>query len=116
MDELSEPMPYILRSRYQLFGLGEEQAREAIVAPAALTSGGATSSRPPTDTRFTSQPFGYEEESLREILAVLSKNKEVESFQLQAVCQAIEEKVIQGQKQKFDPISLLPKVQHRSSS
>ncbi len=41
----------------------------------------------------------------------MSKNKEVESFQLQAVCQAIEEKVIHGQKQKFDPISLLPKVQ-----
>lgn len=83
MDELSEQIPYILRSRYQLFGLGEEQAREAIVAPAAL----------PRGDRFISEPFGYTEEALHEIIATLTKNREVESFQLQAVCQAMEEKV-----------------------
>jgi len=95
MDELSEPMPYILRSRYQLFGLGEEQAREAIVAPAALGSVGMTSSHPDTKQgAFASPLFGYTPEALAEILAVLSKNKEVESFQLQAVCQAIEEKIM----------------------
>lgn len=100
MDELTEHIPYILRSRYQLFGLDEDQAREAIVAPAALgaESVGAVAS----PLAFASQPFGYQEKALKEILSVLSKNKEVESFQLQAVCQAIEEKVIRGQKKGFD--------------
>lgn len=84
MDELSEQIPYILRSRYQLFGLSEEQAREAIVAPAAL----------PRGERFATEPFGYTEEALHEIIGTLTKNREVESFQLQAVCQALEEKVM----------------------
>ncbi|MBK7940066.1 MAG: hypothetical protein IPJ82_24635 [Lewinellaceae bacterium] len=83
MDELSEQIPYILRSRYQLFGLNEEQAREAITLPAALREG-----------LFASPPFSYSGEALDEILDVLTKNREVESFQLQAVCQALEERVI----------------------
>ena len=98
MDELSEQIPYILRSRYQLFGLGEEQAREAIVQPAALPnvpSDRVTQSHPVTMTRrFASEPFGYTEEALHEIIGTLTKNREVESFQLQAVCQALEEKVL----------------------
>lgn len=92
MDELSEQIPYILRSRYQLFGLSEEQAREAIVAPAAL----------PRGDRFISEPFGYTEEALHEIIGTLTKNREVESFQLQAVCQALEEKML-------SPTPTLPK-------
>ncbi len=83
MDELSEYIPYILRSRYQLFGLNEEQAGEAITFPAALQ-----------DKGFASPPFSYSGEALGEVLAVLTKNHEVESFQLQAVCQALEERVI----------------------
>jgi len=70
MDELSEQIPYILRSRYQLFGLNEEQATEAIVTPAALAG-----------TGFASPSFGYDAAALREIVEVLSKNREVESFQ-----------------------------------
>jgi hypothetical protein len=83
MDELSEQIPYILRSRYQLFGLTDEQAREAITQPAALQ-----------DALFTSPPFSYSADALNEILEVLTKNREVESFQLQAVCQAMEERII----------------------
>ncbi len=94
MDELSEQIPYILRSRYQLFGLDEMQAIEAIERPAAL------------DGSFASPRFGFEESARREILTVLTKNKEVESFQLQAVCQAIEEKII-GDRKKFGPVGLL---------
>lgn len=97
MDELSVAIPYILRSRYQLFGLNEEQAKEAVLAPAALKGEG-----------FASQPFSYRPEALDEIIGSLSKNREVESFQLQAVCQAIEEKIMRGQRQKFDPMHLLP--------
>ncbi len=95
MDELSEQIPYILRSRYQLFGLNEAQATEAIERPAAL----------PGD--FASPRFGFEAAAMTEILEVLGKNREVESFQLQAVCQAIEEKIMRGGRQKFDPIQLL---------
>jgi len=79
MDELSEQIPYILRSRYQLFGLNVEQTTDAIVTPAALAGAG-----------FASPRFGYDVAALGQILDVLSKNREVESFQLQAVCQAIE--------------------------
>jgi formylglycine-generating enzyme required for sulfatase activity len=101
MDELSEQIPYILRSRYQLFGLNQEQATEAIVTPAAIgaTSGNSdrvTPSHPVTTafSTFASPPFAYAPEALQQILEVLSKNREVESFQLQAICQAIEEKII----------------------
>jgi hypothetical protein len=113
MDELSEQIPYILRSRYQLFGLAEEQAREAIVQPAALPnlpSDRVTRSHPVTMTRrFASEPFGYTEEALREIIGTLTKNREVESFQLQAVCQALEEKMLEGQRNKFNFSDLLPR-------
>ncbi|MCC6463662.1 MAG: SUMF1/EgtB/PvdO family nonheme iron enzyme, partial [Saprospiraceae bacterium] len=98
MDELSEEIPYILRSRYQLFGLSDEQARDAIVKPAALTTPG-----------FATPPFGYSEEALREMLAKLSKNREVESFQLQLVCQALEDKLAKGRLQKIDPTELMPR-------
>ena len=109
-DELSEAIPYILRSRYQLFGLSEAQATEAIVAPAALGSlPPATPQSQPLPNPFKSRPFGYDAAALADILSVLSKNREVESFQLQAVCQAMEEKMIKGAKQKFDPAELLPK-------
>ncbi len=83
MDELSEQIPYILRSRYQLFGLTEEQALDAIASPAEILE----------DT-FASPPFTYSQEALQQILEVLTKNREIESFQLQAVCQALEEKII----------------------
>jgi len=98
MDELSEAIPYILRSRFQLFGLGQSQATEALVAPAGLVG-----------TGFQSRRFGYSENAQAEILEVLGKKGEVESFQLQAVCQAIEEKIIRSARQKFDATELLEK-------
>ncbi len=98
MDELSEQIPYILRSRYQLFGLSDEQAREAIVLPAQKQ-----------DPRFACPAFGYTPEALDDILSTLTKNREVESFQLQAVCQALEEKILKGRQQSsFDSLELMP--------
>lgn len=108
MDELSEQIPYILRSRYQLFGLNQEQATEAIVTPAAIGASGkresgkregvtlsdTLSTALTTGATFASPPFTYAPEALQQIIDVLSKNREVESFQLQAICQAIEEKII----------------------
>lgn len=98
MDELSEQIPYILRSRYQLFGLSGERAEEAIIKPAALTL-----------PDFASPPFGFSEDALREILSGLTKNNEVESFQLQAVCQALEDRLIAVQSNGSDPTALLPR-------
>lgn len=102
MDELSEAIPYILRSRFQLFGLGQAQATEALVAPASLIGAG-----------FQSRRFGYSDEAQTEILEVLGKKGEVESFQLQAVCQAIEEKIIRSalliRPRREDPVNLLEK-------
>ncbi len=83
LDDLSVDIPTILRDRYHLKPLRIEQARAAIVEPAALEGQG-----------FLTQPFIYKEETLDEILSHLSnEHKEIESFQLQILCQQIEREV-----------------------
>lgn len=98
MDELSETIPSILRSRYQLFGFSGEQAEEAIVRPAGIRSAG-----------FISPAFGYVPEALREILETLTKNNEVEPFSLQAVCQALEERLVWQAQEKPASIQAMPR-------
>ena len=98
MDELSETIPSILRSRYQLFGFSGEQASEAIVRPAEITN-----------TAFQSPAFGYTPGALAEILATLTKNQEVEPFSLQAVCQALEERLALQTERTADPTRDMPR-------
>ncbi|MBK8923272.1 MAG: hypothetical protein IPM81_17470 [Saprospirales bacterium] len=100
MDEISPLIPNILRNRYQLQPLNRRQAQAAIEEPAR--SSGA----------YASPVFGYHPGSLQEILDFLAgqgaKNEseagdaslslrrqdEIESFNLQILCQFAEEKVI----------------------
>lgn len=83
MDQLSEKIPTILHNRYHLQPLNYKQAREAILEPATLE-----------DPAFDTPPFSYRPETLEMILDYLAnKNDEIESFQLQLVCQHIEQEV-----------------------
>lgn len=93
LDQLKDALPAILRIRYELRPLQPEQARLAIVQPAAL---------PGDDQQtFTSEPFGYSEQAMNTILANLAGQKTerqsgIEAFQLQILCQYIERSVLEG--------------------
>ena len=60
LDQLKDTLPAILRIRYELKALQTEQARMAIIQPAALPNDG--------ETQFISSPFVYTEGALTTIL------------------------------------------------
>ena len=104
LDNISPLIPGILRNRYQLQPLNRQQARTAIEAPAKAAGA------------FASQPFGYRPDAIQGILdflagragadpvqeinglALLKKQDEIESFNLQILCQNIEGRII-GERQ-----------------
>jgi len=105
LDQVSPLIPGILRNRYQLQPLSREKARIAIVKP-ALAEGA-----------YASPVFTFHESALTEMVDFLAgedvnglnakeaddiqspkKRDEVESVNLQIICQDIEEKIIDGQK------------------
>lgn len=104
IDGMSARIPGILRNRYQLLPLDREKARIAIVQP-ALAEGD-----------FLSLPFEYSETALEGMINFLAghhaadtdvdadnvqaakKKDEIETVNLQIVCQDIEEKIIDDQK------------------
>ncbi|MCB0546976.1 MAG: hypothetical protein KDD19_05265 [Phaeodactylibacter sp.] len=83
LDDLSTEIPSILNNRFHLRPLRREQAQEAIEEPAQIEG-----------PEFLTPPFGYEPLLLNEILDYLSnKDEEIESFQLQLICQHIEKQI-----------------------
>lgn len=105
LDQISTIIPGILRNRYQLQALSREKARIAIVQPACA------------EGVYASASFRYSEKSLSEIVDFLAgqnvggrKSKEaddtqqpkqkdeIETVNLQIVCQDIEERIIDYQK------------------
>lgn len=104
IDGMSARIPGILRNRYQLQPLDREKARTAIVQPAQA------------EGSFLSPPFEYSETALLGIIDFLAghsatetadeagtvqgmiKKDEIETVNLQIVCQDIEEKIIDEQK------------------
>jgi len=86
LEEFSSKLPQILTHRYQLKPLTAEKAEQAIALPAQLLNGGSTV--------FNSRPYEYSLESLRVLLDTLRPEKEdldeIESSQLQIVCQELE--------------------------
>ncbi len=110
LNNMRENLPAILNVRYELNALSVEQAHSAIVEPARLN----------LPSFLLQQPFEYEPEALSKILSELSKSAkeeitafeplgQVEAFQLQIVCQTIEQNLIShmklfGGKQKTDII------------
>ena len=104
MDEISMIIPGILRNRYQLQPLNRDQASEAILTPA--TAPGI----------FASPVFRYSANAVNTILdflsgrvtsvelsatddeALLKKQDEIEAFNLQIICQNVEESIVREQK------------------
>jgi len=89
--ELSDYIPGILRNRFELKGLSLTGATDAITLPAALQ-----------DSSFECPPFEVSPEALQDILQKLTERKdirsnhpEVESFQLQLICNELEKKMLQ---------------------
>lgn len=105
LDSLRDKLPDILHKRFELKGLSEEQAQEAIEKPAAFALiANTTSSNSDTniDPDFDCPPFTYSPESLRLILDKLSESKThteqkgIEGFQVQILCEYLEGEVLAG--------------------
>jgi hypothetical protein len=83
VDDLSKDIPSILRNRFHLKPLTVEQAKEAILKPAGLPQNGFAT--PPIDLNDV-----YDQMSQY----LKNDEQEVESFQLQILCQELEKRVI----------------------
>lgn len=95
LDQLKDALPAILHIRYELKPLQTDQARMAIIKPAAMVSG----------QNFSTEPFAYTPEAVDTVLANLADNQPgdqsgIESFLLQMICQEIEYTVSRGQVQQ----------------
>ncbi len=91
LNKLTDQIPNVLKKMYELQPLTPEQAEEAILNPAYE----------PGD-QFFSPLFDYEHDAIEAIIDYLTQGGEqkIESFQLQILCQAIEEKVAAQQIRK----------------
>lgn len=84
LDRLSSHIPSILLNCYELNALSWAQAEDAIKGPTRK------------DGEFLSAPFDYRPEALEKILNYLTHNKTkpIESFQLQILCQHVEDNIV----------------------
>jgi hypothetical protein len=89
LDGLKDKLPAILQKRYELKGLGDAQAQEAIQEPAQKKGD------------FASAAFTFSSDALRVMTQKLSETKGaqrsgIEAFQLQILCEYLEDKIIKG--------------------
>lgn len=84
LDSLSSQIPQILLNCYELKPLSRTQAQDAIIGPAKKAG------------EFRSPLFSYQPEALKKLLNYLTQqdSKSIESFQLQILCQYIEENIV----------------------
>jgi hypothetical protein len=83
LHSLRHDIPAILQNRFELKPLKSHQAKEAVEKPAALEG-----------EEFLTAPFSYAPETIEKIQTELSNEfGEIESFQLQIICQYVERKV-----------------------
>ncbi|TAF64473.1 MAG: hypothetical protein EAZ55_11600 [Cytophagales bacterium] len=92
LNRLTTHLPNILRNCYELQPLTREKATTAIIRPARKK-----------DESYISEPFYYSPEALEKILDYLTQNdtKDIESFQLQVLCQHIEEDIVMSKQDDF---------------
>lgn len=94
LESMKTRLPAILHKRYELKALSKEQAEAAIMLPASLTQ------TQQTDVTFASPPFTWSNSAKDLLLKKLSDGQRgasegfIEAFQLQIVCQFIENLVI----------------------
>lgn len=88
LNRLSSYLPNMLKNCYELSALNRNAAEEAILAPAYQRA-----------NHFASPQFDYDDDALDHILDFLTNlnTQPIESFQLQILCQSIEEKIIDKQ-------------------
>lgn len=97
LQELTADLPQVLDKRFRLGALTRSAAERAVVAPAGLPQG----------EHFTTPPFRYQPEAVTEILDFLmSKEGEIEPFQLQVLCQHVERKVAASAASRVENISI----------
>jgi hypothetical protein len=109
LDSMKDKLPAILQKRYELKGLTEEQARQAIERPAQAPQ--------PPEGAFVSSPFTYSDEALRVMTQKLSETKVaqrkgIEAFQLQILCEYLEDKIIKGEipNNRIEPVYFADKI------
>lgn len=85
LNRLSSYLPNMLKNCHELLALNRSAAEEAILAPAYQRG-----------EHFQSSQFDYTDNALDHILDFLThqNTQPIESFQLQILCQSIEEKII----------------------
>ncbi len=85
INRLTDLLPNLLNTYYELLPLSEGEAKDAIIEPAACL-----------DNTFTCPPFAYEEEVILKIINVLTEKhtKPIETYQLQLVCRYAEDYII----------------------
>ncbi len=109
LSSMQDYLPAILHKRYELKGLTDEQAREAILLPAGL----------PQSLGFQSHQYEYTESALKILLTELKKggaeknaaNRQegrIEAFLLQICCENIERRLIERAKQGDIDVSVDP--------
>lgn len=98
LHQLRYEIPAILQNRYELKPLNITQAKDAIEKPALLTG-----------AKYSTAPFSYAPETIKKIQTELSNElKEIESFQLQIVCQHVEQRVKEEQTKSKKTIVVPP--------
>jgi uncharacterized protein (UPF0333 family) len=105
LDSMKDKLPAILQKRYELRGLSEEQARQAIEKPAKSAG------------EFQSPTFTYSDDALRVMTQKLSETKVsqrtgIEAFQLQILCEYLEDKIIRSEipNNRIEPIYFADKI------
>jgi hypothetical protein len=85
LNQLQKHLPNIQKINYELPPLSVEEAEDAILFP-ALKQGD-----------FDTNPFEYDDDALQQLIKYLTKDgkQAIASFQLQIVCEDIENKVLQ---------------------
>ena len=93
LEELSRQIPGLFQDRFQLRPLSTDRAQEAIEGPAgALPEGG---------TEFSTPGFRYDPAALQMMLGFLKGHfGEIEPFQLQLLCQDVEQRVVKPRSQE----------------
>jgi len=107
LDKLKDKLPAILHKCFELKGLSESQAQEAIEKPAQKQGD------------YSTPPFTYSPEALRLMLKKLGENKQhlqntgIEAFQLQILCEYLEEEVSKGRvsKNRVEPAHFEDKIE-----
>ena len=84
-------LPTILTTDYELRPLNVDQAEDAILSPAYLKNG------------FVTPTFDYEDAAIEHLLDYLSNDRQepIESFQLQILCEFVEQALVDGQNKKI---------------